>query len=45
MTSNLSHEDYLEIKLKPIFNSLTESIVKEYPEDPVSLYLLHISNI
>ena len=34
--SHLSSEEYLKIKLKPIFNALTESIVKECPEDPVS---------
>lgn len=33
--SKLSAEDYLNKKLRPIFNSMTESIIKENPEDPV----------
>ena len=35
----ISSEDYLNLKLKPIFNSLTESMVREVPHDPVSKIL------
>lgn len=41
-TNKISSEDYLNIKLKPIFNSLTESIVKENPKNPVSFKKLLI---
>lgn len=39
MASSLSSDDYLNIKLRPIFNALTESLIKEAPQDPVSFFI------
>ena len=31
--SKMSSEEYLNTKLKPLFNSLTENIIKDQPEN------------
>ena len=36
MSSKLSSEEYLNIKLRPIFNAMTESLIRDSPEEPVS---------
>lgn len=33
--SKISSEEYLSTKLKPLFNSITESIIQDQPENPV----------
>lgn len=37
--AKLSSEEYLNTKLRPIFNALTESLIKDCPEDPVCLII------
>lgn len=37
--SKLSSDDYLKIKLRPIFNSMTESLIRESPKEAVSTKL------
>jgi len=34
--TRMSSEDYLNKKLRPIFNSMTESLIRENPNEPVS---------
>lgn len=36
----MSSDDYLNKKLRPIFNAMTESIIRETPKDPV-MYMLN----
>jgi hypothetical protein len=36
----MSSDEYLQKKLRPIFNSMTESIIRECPQEPVSIILL-----
>lgn len=35
--SKLSSDEYLKIKLRPIFNSMTESLIRESPKEPVRI--------
>lgn len=37
--AKISSEDYLNTKLRPIFNALTESLIKDCPDDPVMLLI------
>ncbi len=39
----MSSDDYLSKKLRPIFNSMTESIIRESPQEPVSI--VNLKNI
>lgn len=43
MSKKLSSEEYLNKKLKPIFNSMTEFLIRESPSDPVSHILININ--
>ena len=36
--SKISSEEYLATKLKPIFSSMTESLIRESPDEPVRSY-------
>lgn len=33
--SKLSCEEYLNTKLRPIFNAMTESLIRDSPQEPV----------
>ena len=40
MSDKLSPEEYVEKKLRPIFNAMTQFVIKEANEDPVSFILI-----
>lgn len=42
--SKMSSEEYLNSKLKPLFNSLTENIIKDQPENPALFIINWLKN-
>jgi len=40
----MSSEEYLNKKLRPIFNAMTESIIRETPKDPIMYMLTWLQN-
>lgn len=42
--SKMSSEEYLNKKLRPIFNAMTESIIREHPKEPVVFMINWLHN-